>query len=111
MLANNDTFTNPVDVILRTNVSSNDANVTPLTSFKYVLARQPTYIVPGGNTSMTLASLVFSADGAITWNPVMQVPLQPGTVVTFAYYIQVNSASAARSNNATVTITLTPPGG
>jgi hypothetical protein len=91
-------------------VTANDVNITPISSFYFVIARQPTFLAPGSNTSVSLTSMNFyQQNGALSFTP-NTAQLKPGTVVTFAYFIRAPS-TGLRSNNATVTITIIDPGG
>jgi hypothetical protein len=111
MAAVDDSFTVAADQLLVTNVTYNDAGVTPLSSFGYLVVKAATYTTPSSTAAVQVpAGFQFTQQGQVLFSPAAAGKLRVGTVVTFVYAIQPLRSGAARSNNATVTITITDPG-
>ena len=106
-----DIWTVAADAMFNDTITQNDVGVGPPTAgYSIFTARQPSFTTPGSNTS-TGTSVYFTQAGNAQFSPSSAGPsggLPPGTVVSWLY--QIVTPSYARSNNATVRITVTPGG-
>lgn len=115
-IAVDDALRVPADRLLQTNVTSNDVNVSPLSNFAFYVVQTATYTTSASSTPVALpaGSLQLGTGGQVYFNPFTAGSLKAGTVVTFVYNIQppylAGTRPPPRSNNATVTITITDPG-
>lgn len=115
MRAVDDAFEIREDTALVANVTYNDVNATPLTTYYVSIAQGPSYIQPGKTTPVVLSGLGMDTFGIIDRLEPSFRQLWAGTVITFTYFISIRvagpgAATAWRSNNATVTITVLPGG-
>jgi hypothetical protein len=111
VIANHDNFTIASDRVLTVNVTSNDEGLPATTSFSVMLVPPPTYTTPTSTTPVNVnGGFQLTAQGTLSFSPAAAGSLKPGTVVKFMYYIQPIQAGSVRSNNATVTITITDSG-
>lgn len=110
-MAVDDDLTVSADGALSGDLPANDEGVAPNAGFLYSLVRNPTFTTPtsstpvlltGGFGQNALGQLNFFATTAVNGG------LKAGTVVTYTYAI--TTPIGAKSNNATVTITITPGG-
>lgn len=109
-IAVDDFFSVPADRLLQTNVSFNDVNASPLSSYAFFVVKSATYTTPASSTPVALSGgLAFGTGGVLSLNPFLAGSLKPGTQVTFVYNIQPQRAGVPRTNNATVIINITEP--
>lgn len=106
-MAVEDVLSIPADMPLSANMGANDAGVEP-TGFFFNIASPPVFTTPTSSTPVMLSGGFFlSTAGVLTFTPALSNGgLKAGTVVTYTYYI--TTPSGAKSNNATVTITIKP---